>query len=231
MNMRAFTIDFETTDVDPKKAQPIEVAYFDGATEYTSFIHAETVPAETSAVHHITAEDIKDAPPWSQVKAELYFLFDTKPLTVLVAHNAAYEKDILGEFAPVLWVCTYKCALRIWPDAPAHKNEVLRYYLHLGNDRGRGSNQKPHSALHDARVTWLIFQKLLEHAPLEQLIQWSEEPAKLPRMPFGKHAKQTWDTVPMPYLDWILKQTDMDPNVKYCAREEVTRRKASGGHR
>ena len=225
MNMRAFTIDFETTDVDPKKAQPIEVAYCDGETFVTSFIFAETVPVETSAVHHITAEDIKDAQKWPDVKNTLAGIFGTESLTVLVAHNAEYERTILGEFVPVLWVCTYKCALRVWPDAPAHKNEVLRYYLRLGDDRGRSSNQRPHSALHDAKVTWLLFQELLRHASLEQLIEWTEQPAKLPRVPMGKHYGKPWDQVDSGYLQWVCNQTDMREDVKYCAKEELNRRK------
>jgi hypothetical protein len=25
------------------------------------------------------------------------------------------------------WICTYKCALRVWPDLDGHSNQELRY--------------------------------------------------------------------------------------------------------
>lgn len=224
---RALCIDFETTDKDPKIAKPIEVALFGDDYSYESYIYCNEVPAETSAIHHIILNDIAGASDWDIIKKELSAKVKSEPLTVLVAHNAEYEKTILGEgFCPVLWVCTYKCALRIWPDAPNHKNETLRYWLNLGQ-LGREYNQQTHSAMHDCKVTWLIFQKMLETVPLEQLIKWTELPAKLPRMPMGKHFGQTWDTVPGPYLQWICNQADMREDVKFCAKEELDKRRAN----
>lgn len=129
------------------------------------------------------------------------------------------------DFVPVLWVCTYKCSLRVWPDAPAHRNEVLRYHLKLGDDRGRQHNHSTHNALHDAKVTFGIFEELLKYATLGQLIEWTEQPAKLPKMPMGKHYGQTWDTIPGQYLQWCCNQADMREDVKHCAKEELQRRR------
>jgi exodeoxyribonuclease X len=66
---------------------------------------------------------------------------------------------------------------------------------------------------------------MLEHATIEQLVQWTELPAKLPYMPMGKHFKQPWSEVPAGYLNWCLQQADMREDVKYCAKEELDRRK------
>jgi exodeoxyribonuclease X len=226
MDNQAFTIDFETTDKDPKIAKPLEVAFFDGESSFESLIFQPEIPAETSAIHHIVLNDVADADEWPDVKQTLALHLGRTPLSILVAHNAEYEKTILGEFIPVLWICTYKCALRVWPDAPNHKNETLRYWLKLGQ-LGRSVSQQTHSALHDAKVTWLIFQELLKHVTLEQMIQWTEVPAKLPRMPMGKHFGQAWDTVPGPYLQWCINQADMREDVKFCAKEELARRRGS----
>lgn len=232
-----FTIDFETTGVDPKTCEPIELAIFHPQThEISWFIKPENpIPPETSAVHHIIDSDVQLAPSWKIVRdgfAEMMRTDEGQRLPILVAHNAEYEKTILqrnpegcDDFPPVIWICTYKCALRVWPNAPGHKNEVLRYYLELGEDRGRYAHQQPHSALHDARVTYSLLTELLQHATIEQLVEWSELPAKLPFMPMGKHYKQTWDTVPAPYLIWCIKQADMREDVKYNAQEELNRRK------
>ena len=232
----AFTLDFETTGIDPKTCDPVEVAIYNGRTGqfFQQLIKPPVpIPPETSAVHHITDDDVEFEATWSDVRTFLQGWLrdrceDATP--VLVAHNADYEKGVLlrpnQEFIPVQWVCTYKCALHIWPDAPSHKNEVLRYWLKLGTARGRKADQAPHSALHDAVVTDSLLTELLKHATIEQLIEWTEQPAKLPKMPMGKHFGQTWDTIPAPYLDWILKQADMREDVKHAAKEELTRRRS-----
>lgn len=232
-----YTIDFETTGVDPKTCEPVEVALYHPQASYYSRLLKPSIPIppETSAIHHITDEDVEEAQSWATIRNELAGVVRAatgKQLPILVAHNAAYEKDILlrnpegcDDFPPVIWICTYKCALRVWPDAPSHKNEVLRYWLRLGDDRGRLAKQNPHSALHDCKVTYAILTALLEHATIEQLVEWSELPAKLPRMPMGKHFGQTWDTVPGPYLQWCIAQADMREDVKFCAKEELDRRR------
>lgn len=225
-----YTIDFETTGIDPKTCEPVEVAVVEGSGKYQQQLIKPNnpIPPETSAVHHITDIDVVNAPSWESVKKLLADYLTTSPgapLPVLVAHNAEYERTILGDFVPVLWVCTYKCALRVWPDAPAHKNEVLRYWLGLGTNRGRSNDQHPHSALHDAEVTFLLLQELLKHATLQQLIEWTDQPAKLPHMPMGKHYKQPWHEIPAPYLTWCINQADMREDVKFCATEELKRRR------
>lgn len=226
MDREFFTIDFETTGVDAKTCHPVEVAvYGNHGPVLEALIKPPCpIPPETSAVHHISDADVEDALDWDTYKKDLTDICEGEPLKVLVAHNAQYEKDVLGEFTPVLWVCTYKAALRIWPEAPSHKNEVLRYYLSLGDDRGRNSNQRPHSAMHDARVTHLLFLECLNHATLEEMIEWTEQPAKLPKMPMGKHFGAKWEDVPTGYLVWCCQQADMREDVKFCAKTELDRR-------
>lgn len=226
-----FTIDFETTNVDPKIANAVEVAIFGTGAKLESFIKPPiAIPPETSAIHHIIDSDVANAEPWDSVKESLAEFLATEAghkLPILVAHNAQYEKDVIGEdFPPVLWICTYKCALQVWPDAPSHKNEVLRYWLELGDDRGRcADTQRAHSAMHDARVTYLILLELLKHHTLDELIEITDKPANLPHMPMGKHFKQKWDTIPAPYLDWCVKTVDLREDVRLCAKAELERRK------
>lgn len=232
-----YTIDFETTGVDSKTCEPVEVALYNPEVHEISWFIKPSIPIppETSAVHHIIDADVSLAPSWSIVRNGLAELLITEPgykLPILVAHNAEYERNVIAnkpegaaDFPPVIWVCTYKCALRIWPEAPAHKNEVLRYWLQLGDDRGRYADQHPHSALHDCRVTYLILTELLKHATIEQLVEWSDLPAKLPYMPMGKHFKQPWHEIPSPYLQWCINQADMREDVKWNSQQELTRRR------
>jgi DNA polymerase III epsilon subunit-like protein len=94
-----------------------------------------------------------------------------------VAHNCSFERSFLGpHLGDTMWVCTYKCALRVWPDLAAHGNQALRYHFGhvnpLGVDRAR---LVPHRALSDAIVTAANFFELVKHASWPELVRCSEE--------------------------------------------------------
>lgn len=218
--------DTETTGIDPKEAKIVEVALFNdyGVTYNTLVNPLCPIPPETSAVHHICDADVEGLEGWEIVRPSLQSYMKTKGVTTLVAHNAEYDRTVLGPTFDVAWICTYKCALRQWPDAPSHKNEVLRYWLGLG-DLGRQYAQGSHSALHDAKVTYLILEELLKHQPFEKLLQWSNEPKYFSKISFGKHAGKKWAEIDSGYLGWMTKQTDMDPDIKACAQRELDRRR------
>lgn len=220
------TIDFETTDKDPKIAKPVEMAVWGSKFKLETFINPGIpIPPVTSAVHQISNADVEDARSWDEVKADLRKMVDDLPKKILVAHNAEYEQGIIGAgFEDVLWICTYKCALRVWPDLDSYKNEALRYYFELSN-LGRRHNQGAHTAMHDCKVTHEILSYILMHTTVEQCIEWTKQPKALSKIMFGKHAGKKWKDIPGDYLFWICKQADMDPDVKYCAGEEMTRRR------
>jgi hypothetical protein len=48
---------------------------------------------------------------------------------VYVAHNCEFESSFFAaqgiELGP--WICSYKCALRVWPELDGHSNQELRY--------------------------------------------------------------------------------------------------------
>lgn len=242
-----FTLDFETDRLDAQTAHAVEVGLAspeDGAYAWQSLVRLPEgveLPPEVSAVHHIIAEDLDFAPSWSEVLAKLraeVFLPDGSLAdhVVLAAHNADYERGVLRDEKDLLylpWICTYKVALRLWPDAPSHKNEGLRYWLKIGQ-RGRQGPKEAHSALHDARVTAGILSCALDAMTLTmtrenaiaEMIAWTREPARLPRCPLGKHVGQAWDTIPASYLQWMVGVPDMREDAKHCARVELERRKS-----
>jgi uncharacterized protein (DUF3820 family) len=41
---------------------------------------------------------------------------------------------------------------------------------------------------------------------------------------FGKHRGQTWAQVPIDYLQWMVRQTDMDADTVWHAGKELVRR-------
>lgn len=123
------------------------------------------------------------------------------------------------------WICTFKCALRLWPDAPSHSNQALRYWLDpVGLDRAIAS--RSHRALPDAYVTAFLLREMLREATVEQLVAWTREPALLTKIAFGKHRGKRWAEVDAGFLRWILTK-DFDEDVLLTARAELARRETA----
>ncbi len=59
------------------------------------------------------------------------------------------------------------------------------------------------------------------------MVQWTSQPKRLPTLPFGKHRGLPWPEVPLDYLQWMARQTDMDADAIWCAQQEVARRDTS----
>lgn len=183
------------------------------------------IPPETSAVHHIIDADVIGAPPWGDVQPIVQYHLE-QPGTILVAHGAENDAAVLTRHGVTLppILCTYKAALRAWPEAPRHGNEALRYWL--GHGTGRGAPQAPHTAAHDAQVTALILRDLLKVATLEDMLKWTLEPALLPRCPIGDWRGHPWPEVDESFLHWILRKIEDRPDLRFCAETELRRRDA-----
>jgi len=222
-------VDFETSGLpEDEGAEIIEAARLDvdltaegfpviaGSAFTTLCKPSGPIPPVTMAVHHITDEDVADAPPRTVAYQQLAAgLTDDD---VYVAHNAAFEQHFYSK-RPQKWICTNKCALRAWPDAPGHSNQALRYWLKFPLDRKLAD--PAHRALPDCYVTAEILRLLLAMRPVERLVEVSEQPALLVRFGFGKHAGKTFKEVAEAdpsYLKWIVDKSDLDANVKFSAR-------------
>jgi exodeoxyribonuclease X len=182
------------------------------------------IPAETKAVHHLTEADFNETMPVCTPLNLGFALSQPSPADVLIAHNCAFERSFISDDVTggIPWICTQKCALRLWPDAPKHSNQVLRYWRGMILDATQA--MPPHRAGPDAWVTAHLLKDMLGEATVEQLINWTTEPKLLLRVPFGKHRNLPWSEVPTDYLSWMAKQTDMDTDVLWNARQELYRR-------
>ncbi len=227
MPVHVAVVDTETTGVDTKVCKLVELAMYSEYTSFETLINPGCdIPPETSAVHHICNEDVVDA---IDEPTAIYALCEQliyAGVTVLAAHNADFDRTILERLGiPQLdWICTYKCALWVWPDAPSHKNEALCYWLNIG-DNGRRFSQGSHSALHDAKRTYLLLNELLKITNLEQLKTWTKQPKNITKLAFGKHVGKTWAEIDSGYLNWMVNQADFDPDYKFHAKEELARRR------
>lgn len=226
-------IDFETSGMEPP-AEVIEVGLCDLVQEGGDWRVMrpvdwlcgtdQQIEPGARAAHHITKADVEgwdrfDAVAlWDRAKAE--------GVAVVAAHNLDYEAKYWGEAALPL-LCTYKAALRVWPDAPAHSNSVLRYWL---EDNGllaldHATAMPPHRAGPDAYVTAHILKALLTAgATGRDMVAWTREPRLFPHCPIGKFRGKPWAEVEAGFLGWMLRQPDMDADLKWNAQREIARR-------
>lgn len=222
-------IDFETTGFEPPTAQVCEVGYCDVETdtrtvtpEYHSWLCGITgpMPPGTRAVHHISAEDCAPFMPFDP------FTLDTEDVvTVFAAHNWEFENQFFKPTKPA--ICTYKAALRVWPDAPSHSNGVLFYWLlEQGIIQPDLALCQPfHRAGPDAYVTgWILVALLNAGATGKDMVAWTKEPKILPKCTIGKFRGKPWSEVEDGFLGWMLKQVDMDADLKWNAAREIKRR-------
>ncbi len=220
-------IDFETTGMEPP-AEVIEVGYCDltkteggwAVGDPDSWLcGVEDNPPEARSVHHITLAETEGQPPFNAEALRA----DLSIVDAMAAHNSDFETKFFRPVGTV--ICTYKVALRLWPDAPSHGLQFLRYHLELPVNPAMA--MPPHRAAPDAYVCALLMQRIMEVArdKLDDMVRWSDGPALLPRVPFGKHKGASWDDVPIDYLDWVVnKAADMDRDMKSNAKHHLKRR-------
>lgn len=223
-------VDIETTGVDPATDAIIEIASVDvyktpdghGVTSQREALvfPGRNIPPSSSAVHHLIDADVAQAKRIEEVIKD----FDTAD--AYVAHNCAFERSFLDKyFGEATWVCTMKCALRVWPEAPGHSNQVLRYWRGHVEPFGWERDKLPtHRALSDAIVTAAILVDLIKEASWKQLVEWTQEPALYSTITFGKHRGTKYADAPEDYLDWIANKSDMDADTKFSARHWLAKR-------
>jgi exodeoxyribonuclease X len=215
-------IDFETTGIPTPedKHAIVEIGWCDVADDFSvGNPHSvlcdpgRPIPHEAMAVHHITDADVSGAPGGLDVLGVP---------TYFVAHNADYERQFFQPDVPL--ICTWKVALRLWPDASSHSLQFLRY--HLGLPVQRELAAMPHRAGPDAYVCAHLMRRILMDArtSIDDMIRWSNGHALLPRCPMGKHRGKKWDEVPTDYLQWIIGAPDMDAGIKANAKHHLKAR-------
>lgn len=234
-------IDLETTGVDPVADAIIEIAAVDVLPDHTIVNRREhlvkppiPVPAAASAVHHILYEDLIGKPEFGEVVGHY------QGACAYVAHQAGFEKGFLADHVgpskktgqPAQWICTYKCALRVWPESKAgHSNQALRYQL--GHANPFGIDRKtlvPHRAMSDVLVTAAIFVELLAKARWSQLVQWSNEPPLHAVLSFGKYRGKRYAEVAQSdpdYLFWVRDKSELDEGTKFSASHALQQREAA----
>jgi exodeoxyribonuclease X len=184
------------------------------------------ISSSTSAIHHIIDEDVVGAPLWTDAApAILSGGVEGRP-AALAAHRSAFEQRWCAEVQPrgTAWICTYKCALRLWPEEPGHSNQGLRYSRRPdGLDRALGL--PAHRAGPDAYVTAHHLRDMLALADVPTLLAWSAEPALLVRVPFGRLRGRRFVDLPTEELARLADGSErMNTDVMFSARRALEAR-------
>ena len=183
------------------------------------------IPPITQAIHHILDEQVADAPLWFDAARPV---LDPYPRRLaLAAHRADFEQKFCTPNMThgAQWICTWKCAMRLWPDSPSFSNQVLRYWRKpegIEHERGLPA----HRAFPDAYVTAFHLRDMLNEASIEQLIEWSDLPGLLPRVRWGPDRGKEWTEIAEDSLVGFL--TDRDVDVRFTAETELARRRDGG---
>lgn len=227
--MTITVIDTETSGLSVATgAEVIQIAAIDISREMKAinprqtFVRpTRTIPPETSAIHGIVDADVADAPLYGDAVARF-----RGPDVVYVAHNAAFDRGFLHGLEG-RWICTMKVARRVWPEAPNHKNQTLRYMLGLLDPLGMPRAAiTAHEALSDVYVTGALFVHILQArlASFADMLEWSGQPDVVTRWPVGKHRGVRLADVPTDYLEWAAK-SELGADLKAAAAAEVAARK------
>ncbi|NJC32733.1 exodeoxyribonuclease X [Sphingomonas jejuensis] len=227
-------VDLETTGSRPPGDRVVEIGWQDVilgddgdwhvALDRRGALYVDPqkpIPAVTMAVHHIRDQDVAGAPTWEAAAAQV-LREEPRPLA-FAAHRASFEQRFC---TPALtggadWICTWKGALRIWPDSPSFSNQVLRYWRDpTGLDHQTGL--PAHRAFPDAYVTAHHLRDMLAEVSVSTLVGWNALPGLLPRVPYGPERGRSWHELDDALLQRFV--SDKDTDVRYSALEEVARR-------
>lgn len=207
--MRPIYYDTETTGVKAGKDRIIEIAAFDPIENrsFCTFTNPECpIPAESTAITHITDEMVKEAP---LIKEALqgFAEFCSGDIVLIAHNNDSFDKIFLEyefkragiEIPNWIYIDSLKWARKYRPDLPNHKLQTLREVY------GISANQA-HRALDDVYVLYEIFSKMTDDLDMKTVLSLLSQTPKTQRMPFGKHAGKLLTEVPKEYVKWLMKE-------------------------
>ncbi len=221
--MQAIILDTETHTLN---GQPIEIAYapidvqngkltLDKSKLFDQLYSVdEPISFAAMAVHHILESDLLNKPHYSS--------FTLPPDTqYIIGHNIDYDIRAIEKCGvntnSIKAICTLALARRVWPDAEAHNISALIYMISKGSEKAREMIKKAHRADMDIILTANILMHIVHQLninSMEELYAASED-ARIPRsINFGKHRGTNIADLPADYIQWLLRQDDLDPYLR-----------------
>lgn len=196
---------------------------------YTLVNEGKKIPPKASSIHHITNEMIKEERPFTQTKVHQFLQAHNKEETILIGHNIGFDLGMLqgGGFEFVgQSIDTLRCSRHLIKECESYALQYLRYELQLYKQEpqvceryGIDTKLFAHHALGDAVLVQLLYEYLLELAPLQSLIELSTQKVLLDKLEFGKYSGRYIEEICMndrAYLEWMIHTiVDLDEDLRY----------------
>lgn len=206
MATRAIFYDTETTGIRAEKEHIIELAAYDPVLDRTfeRLINpGRPIPAEASAIHHITDDMVSSAPSFGVVCQE--FIEFCEGDVILIAHNNdAFDFHFLrteferAKLPMPAWkfLDSLKWARRYRSDLPRHTLQFLREIYGV-------TANNAHRALDDVIVLYKVFMQMTDDLTIADVYTLLNRPRDLHHMPFGKHQGVPLKNLPKEYIKWL----------------------------
>lgn len=216
--LHIFVADCETSGLRPED-KIVELAYakvdynLDVLYRDESLIDPEIpIPSGASAVHGITNKMVQDEPTIEQYMKMKGNPLMTEEPALLIAHNASFDMRYFGPHMhpESETLCTLRLAKKLFPNLDSHKLQALKYSLDLPEVEGDA-----HRAGADVGLLIHLVEYLMLHTGRDilGLLELSKEPITIKTMPFGKHKGLPLKEVPKSYINWLLGQENVDPDL------------------
>ena len=222
--MQAIILDTETHTLN---GLPIEIAYapieieagklsLDRSKMFDQLysIGDEKISFAAMAVHHILEADIVDQPNFGT------FTLPTETVYI-IGHNIDYDIRAIQtcgvDTQHIKAICTLALARLVWPDAEAHNISALIYMISKGSEEAREMLKGAHRADADIILTANILMHIVHKLNIQTIAALFEasEDARIPRsINFGKHRGTAIVDLPSDYVQWLMRQEDLDPYLR-----------------
>ena len=227
------TLDTETTSVDTKEAEILQLAHtvdFHGEPANILYRSVKPIPPEASAIHHISNRMIRGLPTFGQ-KVEPIQSLVAQGARFYVAHNADFDKNVIinsckrdglddeaAHFEAARWICTWRLAKAVL-GVDYTKLQYNLSYLRYALDLDVPDDLPAHDGRADVIVCAKLFEMLVELAVMdkkiypgqdlgEQLYDLCWQPKKVETWPFGKYKGQKLADIPTDFYMWAIDKVD-----------------------
>jgi DNA polymerase-3 subunit epsilon len=151
-------VDVETTGIDAATCAVVEVAVQIveagrvSATFESLIDPGQPIPSFITGINGIDDRMVRGQPRLRHLVPEL---LDLCRGSVIVAHNAAFDRRFLPFLDAHPSACSWRLAAKVVPEAVNHKNQTLRAFFGVEDPKLRG--RRAHRALADVIVTRHVF--------------------------------------------------------------------------
>lgn len=190
------------------------------------------VPPEASAVHFITTDELKDCGSYKDDLKNIDIIFGSRQY--YIGHNVQFDRRMMTDneykyrnsVSQYLkddnkWICTLRLAKKLFAEDKDYANLTLSYlWFKLGCDKTASRKIIAHSAKDDVFMCCQVLIKMIEVAIQRghidpnsdigpQVVNFCNMPMRYTVMPFGKHKGEPMHLVPLNYIEWMIKNSDI----------------------